>query len=77
MTDWRLRAHRRVRSSARLREHFDVIFYDWPVGDEHYQWIATAPIAEIVAWAEVVQKAFRAVFYKLARSIWAEVVKTA
>jgi len=56
MTDWRLKAHRRVRRSQRLREHFDVIFADWPEGD-HLEWIATAPFTEIVDWAQGIAEA--------------------
>ena len=55
MTDWRLRAHRRVRSSPRLREHFETIFYDWSEGEEHYQWVAEAPFMEIVDWAQGIE----------------------
>ena len=57
MTDWRLRAHRRVRRSQRLREHFDVIFADWSEGDEHLEWIATAPFREILDWAQGIEQA--------------------
>ena len=54
---WNLRAHRRVRKSPPLREHFETIFYDWPEGDEHLQWIATAPFTEIVDWAQEIEQA--------------------
>ena len=54
---WRLRAHRRVRKSPRLRAHFDTIFYDWPEGEEHYRWVAEAPFAEIVDWAQGIAEA--------------------
>jgi hypothetical protein len=33
------------------------ILYDWPEGEEHWEWVCTAPVAEIVGWAEVVGEA--------------------
>ena len=31
-----------------------VIFYDWPEGDEHINWLLTATEAEINSWFETV-----------------------
>ena len=50
-------ARQRVQDTPQLQPYRDVIFYDWPEGDEHLNWIATAPLAEIVDWAETVQTA--------------------
>jgi hypothetical protein len=33
------------------------IVYDWTEGDNHLLWVATAPRAQIVSWAESVQEA--------------------
>ena len=46
------RAKTRVEDSAVLRPHADSILADWPEGDEHWQWVCTAPESEIVDWVE-------------------------
>jgi hypothetical protein len=52
-----------------LQAHLRVILYDWPGGpdgawgtaftwpshDAYWQWVATAPVADIVGWAETVK----------------------
>lgn len=48
------RIEQRFTAHPELEQYRDVIFYDWPEGDEHLEWIAAAPIAEIVDWAETV-----------------------
>ncbi len=48
-------AKARVSTSPQLVPHAATIFADWNEGDEHWRWIASAPVAEIVAWAEVVE----------------------
>lgn len=45
-------ANQRVQDTPELASHYNVIMADWPEGDEHYRWVCTAPIAEIVDWAE-------------------------
>ena len=52
--DYEEQARQRVSSTPELDDYNDVIFYDWPNWREHMQWIATAPVAEIVDWAETV-----------------------
>jgi len=54
MTDYIETAELRVARSPQLNRLRDVILYDWPEGDAHWQWVATAPAAEIVDWAETV-----------------------
>ena len=49
------RARRRVLDTPELAAHESVIMADWTEGDEHWQWIATATIDEIVSWAEHVE----------------------
>jgi hypothetical protein len=44
----------RVNNSPDLQPYYDIlILYDWhePESD-HFRWVATAPIAEILTWAE-------------------------
>ena len=50
--DYEAKARQRVAQSPRLQKYEATIFYDWPNWDEHMQWIATAPVKEIVDWAE-------------------------
>lgn len=45
----------RIDAEPELDAHRDTITYDWPNAEEHYEWVATAPIAEIVDWAETVE----------------------
>ncbi len=52
-------ARERVSATPELAAHQDIIFYDWSNWDEHMTWIATAPIAEIVSWAEATERAAR------------------
>lgn len=51
-------AKARVEAEPELEAHRDIIIlYDWPEGEEHWEWVCTAPVAEIVGWAEVVGEA--------------------
>lgn len=48
------RALRRVQASRQLSQYEDFImadWNDWNEGDEHWQWVLTTPIREIVDWA--------------------------
>lgn len=49
-------ARQRVSETPGLDAWSEIIFYDWPNWNEHMQWIATAPIAEIIDWAATVQE---------------------
>jgi len=57
MMDIREKALARVRAWDRLRKHEATIMHDWPEGDEHWRWVCRAPVAEIVDWAESVERA--------------------
>ena len=46
------RAAARVDASPALCPHRDVILADWPQGDEHWRWVATAPVRDILSWVE-------------------------
>lgn len=46
-------AARRVDSTPSLQPYRDLLVeYCWPNQDEHLIWVATAPEAEIISWAE-------------------------
>jgi len=45
-------ARTRVQNTPELAAHEKFILADWPEGNNHWQWVATAPVAEIVDWAE-------------------------
>ncbi len=45
-------AEDRVAAEPQLSPYHDILIdYDWPNQAEHWEWVATAPIDEIVAWA--------------------------
>lgn len=41
----------RVNVSQKLFEYKDIILYDWPEGESHWQWVVTATEEEILTWA--------------------------
>lgn len=45
------RARARVQNTPELQPYADIIEYDWN-DTGHYHWVATAPVAEILKWAE-------------------------
>ena len=45
----------RIDATPELEPYRATITYDWPEAEEHYRWVCTAPIAEIVDWAETVE----------------------
>lgn len=53
--DTETKARQRVADTPELNVFEDIIFYDWPNWDEHMEWVAIAPVAEIVNWAEVIR----------------------
>lgn len=48
-------AQARINETPALQPHTAVIMADWPEGAEHWEWVATAPEAEIVDWAETIE----------------------
>jgi len=52
----REQAQRRVDLEQCLKQHESTIMYDWPEGDEHWKWVITASVKEIIDWAETVEK---------------------
>jgi len=55
--NWRTMVEVRIANEPELQPYRWTILYDWTEGDEHWQWAATAPVAEIVDWAETVEQA--------------------
>lgn len=45
-------AETRVNETPELDEYYDFIMADWPEGDGHWKWVATASVSEIVDWAQ-------------------------
>jgi len=50
------RAIWRVQDTPELTAHADTILANWPGGDRHWVWVIEAPVQEIVAWAERVER---------------------
>jgi len=48
-------AEARVLNTPELQPFRSIILGDWPEGDKHWEWVTTATVAEIVAWAEDVR----------------------
>ncbi len=48
-------ALRRVEQTPQLQPYRDVILYDCPEGDARWRWLATAPLADVLAWVRSVQ----------------------
>lgn len=43
----------RVTAEPALSPHYDLLIeYDWDNQEEHWEWVATADISEIVDWAQ-------------------------
>ena len=51
----RAQAERRVIDTPELCKHNEFIMADWREGAEHWRWVISAPVAEIVEWAEAGQ----------------------
>jgi len=53
---WKEKAQKRVGETPELKAHeYMLLEYDWPNDTEHWWWVATRPIAEIIDWAETVE----------------------
>jgi hypothetical protein len=51
-------ARARVDATPELDAHRQVILANWPEGEEHWGWVCSAPVHEIVDWAEAVECAY-------------------
>lgn len=45
------KAQCRVERSPRLRKYREIIFSDWPEGDDHLRWVIRGRVGEIESWA--------------------------
>lgn len=45
----------RINKNAELEQYADLLQYEWEDEDEHADWVATAPISEIVDWCEQIR----------------------
>lgn len=45
----------RIDNTPELEPYREVLVYDWPNEQEHIDWVCTAPVAEIVAWAREIE----------------------
>ena len=50
------RAAIRINQTPELEPYRDTLLYDWNDGDEHLDWVASAPVDELVSWAKLVEK---------------------
>jgi len=49
-------AERRVNETPELEPYRDIILYNWDEAT-HWEWVCTAPVAEIVSWVGAVERA--------------------
>jgi len=56
MSDKYDKASARIDATPELEKHRKTILYDWEEGDEHYEWAATCDLAELISWAETVER---------------------
>lgn len=45
-----------VEDTPELAPYVDIILYDWTEGDEHLEWVLSAPVGEVVDWAERIRR---------------------
>lgn len=48
-------AEQRIKNTPKLQPFETTLLYEWPEGNEHYEWVATAPLAEIIDWAKTIE----------------------
>jgi len=46
------RAYERVQASSALQPYADILLNEGPQGEPDWLWVATAPEAELIRWAE-------------------------
>jgi len=57
MTKTYCRAVARVEGDPTLVGLADILLSAWSDDEDHFQWVATAPPADLVAWADQIRKA--------------------
>ncbi len=50
------KATKRIDDTPELEQYRDIILYDWPEGEEHWEWVAEAKLEKIVEWCESIRK---------------------
>jgi len=72
LRNWKEAAWERIAREPKLVEYNDVICYDWAEEDEHWEWVATAPIQEIVDWAQYIldEEADENALRELEEEVW-------
>ena len=48
-------AAQRIADNPTLEPYRTTILYDWPEGNEHLDWVASAPVDEILDWAQTIE----------------------
>lgn len=62
MNEWQethelyMKAEDRVDFSPTLKPYKEIILADWPEGDDHWRWVASADESEIENWASTIAK---------------------
>ena len=55
MTDYQV-AEARVDKTPELEPYRDtILLYEW-AEEDHYEWVANAPVTEILSWAQQIRK---------------------
>jgi len=49
------RIQERIAETPELEQYREELEYDWPEPEAHTDWVATAPVEEIVDWAETIR----------------------
>lgn len=57
--DYEQVARQRVRLAHALAPFEGLIFADWPQREAHIEWVATAPILDVLLWAQTIAQAMR------------------
>lgn len=53
--NWQVRALFRIETTPALAAHKETLLSDWPAAGEHWRWLATAHVDELVDWAIFVE----------------------
>lgn len=48
--NWFEKAETRIQNNPSMAPFRQLLLHDWIEGDDHFKWVATAPVAEIALW---------------------------
>ena len=48
-------AEQRINDTPELEPYRELLLTDWPEGDEHLEWVVSAPVEELLSWARATQ----------------------